>query len=197
MRVQSVNNLKQIALSFHNYSDTYRALPPHASLGKDGKPLLSWRVLILPFLGEQALYNQFHLDEPWDSEHNKKLLDKMPKVYTIPGQKGTDVTHYQGFHGKGAVFEGKKGLTFPADFPDGTSNTIMIVEAADPVPWTKPADLPYDPAKPLPKLGGFFPGGFNAAFCDGSVHFLKTTIKPQTLHFLIGRNDGQVIPSDF
>jgi prepilin-type processing-associated H-X9-DG protein len=196
-RAQSINNLKQIALSFHNYTDTYKTFPPHAIFGKDGKPLLSWRVLILPFVGEDELYKEFHLDEPWDSEHNKKLLAKMPKVYAHPGQKGAGMTHYQGFYGKGAVFEGKNGLRFPAEFPDGTSNTIMIVEAANAVPWTKPADLPYVPDKPLPKLGGLSPGGFNAAFCDGSVHFLKTTIKPMTLHLLIQRNDGQVIPRDF
>jgi hypothetical protein len=197
-RIQSTNNLKQIAIAMINYSDTYGGrLPPYAVFGKDGKPLLSWRVLILPFLEQDALYKQFHLDEPWDSEHNKKLLAKMPKTYAIPGQKAADATHYQGFHGKGAFFEGKTGVRFPVDFPDGTSNTLMIVEAADAVPWTRPADLSYDPDKPLPKLGGFHEGGFNAAFCDASVHFLKATIKPQTLHWLIQRNDGNVIPRDF
>jgi hypothetical protein len=196
-RAQSANNLKQIGLAMHNYASTYNRMPPQAVFGKDGKPLLSWRVLILPFIEQNELYKEFHLDEAWDSEHNKKLLAKMPKVYLAPGQKETDTTHYLGFHGKGAFFEGKAGLRFPAEFPDGTSNTLMIVEAAKAVPWTKPEDLPYDPDKPLPKLGGLFPGGFNAGMCDGAVRFVSATVKPATLHLVIQRNDGQPIPNDF
>jgi hypothetical protein len=197
-RAPSQNNLRQIALATINYADTYQGrLPPQALFSKDGKPLLSWRVLILPFIGENELYKEFHLDEPWDSEHNKKLLAKMPRTYAISGQKDPTATHYQGFHGKGAFFEGKKGVRFPADFTDGTSNTLMIVEAARAVPWTKPEDLPYDPDKPLPKLGGLFPGGFNGAMCDGSVRFFSAAIKPTTLHLLIQRNDGQPLPADF
>ncbi len=180
----------------HNYLSKYERVPPQAAFGKDGKPLLSWRVLILPFIGENELYKEFHLDEPWDSEHNKKLLARMPKVYAVPGQKEVDATHYQGFHGKGAFFEGKKGIRI-FDIPDGTSNTLMVVEAANAVPWTKPEDLPYDPDKPLPKLGGLFPGGFNAAMCDGSVRFISAAVKPTTLHIVIQRNDGQVVPGDF
>ncbi len=195
-RQVSTNNLKQIALAMHNFHSVYQRLPPQAVFDKEGKPLLSWRVLILPFIEQNDLYKEFHLDEPWDSEHNKKLLAKMPKIYALPGQKAADVTHYQGFYGKGAAFAGKKGVRLQ-EILDGTSNTILIVEAAEAVPWTKPADLPYDPDKPLPRLGGLHPGGFNAAFCDGSVHFLKTTLKPRTLHLLIQCNDGNVIPEDF
>jgi hypothetical protein len=196
-RIQSVNNLKQIALAFHNYQSAYNHLPPAALFDKSGKPLLSWRVLILPFIEQDNLYKKFHLDEPWDSEHNKKLLEGMPKVYQMPTEKPSNRTHYLGFVGKGAAFEGKKGLSLPTDFPDGTSNTILIVEAAESVPWTKPQDLPYDPDKPLPKLGGFFEGGFNAAICDGSVRFLSNKITPQTLHHAIQRNDGHVLGPDF
>src|SRR5262249_54155708 len=73
---QGQNNLKQIALAMHNYNDAYNGkLPAHAIYSKDGKkPLLSWRVAILPFIEQDNLYQQFHLDEPWDSEHNKKLI---------------------------------------------------------------------------------------------------------------------------
>jgi prepilin-type processing-associated H-X9-DG protein len=195
-RAQSQNNLKQLALAMHNYYSTYNRFPAAAIYDGSGKPLLSWRVQILPFIEQDNLYKEFHLNEPWDSEHNKKLLNRMPRTYQAPEGKPTHLTHYLGFHGKNAFFEGKKGITF-ADITDGTSNTIMFVEAADPVPWTKPEDLPYDPAKPLPKLGGIFEGGFNAAFCDGSVHFITPKVKPETMHLLIQRNDGQVIPNDF
>jgi prepilin-type processing-associated H-X9-DG protein len=195
-RVRSQNNMKQIALAMHNFLSVYGRFPAAAIYDASGKPLLSWRVQLLPFLEGNQLYKEFHLDEPWDSAHNKKLLDKMPRVYQAVGDKPTHLTHYQGFVGKGAFFEGKKGIAI-ADITDGTSNTIMIVEAANQVPWSKPEDLPYDPDKPLPKLGGLFEGGFNAAFCDGSVRFMSSKIKPQTLHIVIQRNDGQVVPADF
>jgi hypothetical protein len=197
-RTQAQNNLKQIALAMHNYHDTIGRFPPQATYDKNGKPMLSWRVMILPYIEQQNLYNQFHLDEPWDSEHNKKLLAKMPTVYASPSDEKSHkdhTTHYQGFVGKGAFFEGKKGIGI-ADIPDGTSNTIMIVEASKAVPWSKPEDLPYDPAKELPKLG--LPGakGFLASLCDGSVRFFSPTIKPMTLRNLITRNDGNPIDSN-
>jgi hypothetical protein len=198
-RMQSANNLKQIAIAMHNFHDTYEAFPPHAIYGKDGKPLLSWRVQILPFIEQDNLYKQFHLDEPWDSEHNKKLLDKMPRVYAVPvDEKALKAheTHYLGFFGKGAFFNGKKGIRI-TDITDGTSNTIMVVEADKSVPWTKPEDLPFEAGKPLPKVGAFWPNGFQVAICDGSVRMLRKDIKPETLRALITINGGEVIGDDF
>ena len=107
------------------------------------------------------------------------------------------MTFYQVFTGKGTAFDGKKGLRFPADFPDGTSNTILIVEAKDAVPWTKPADLPFDAKKPLPKLGGLFKDGFNAALADGSVRYIQRSISDRTLRNAITRDDGNVLGSDW
>jgi hypothetical protein len=197
-RAQSVNNLKQIALAMHNYHSTYNHFPPQAIYSKDGKPLLSWRVLLLPYLEQDGVYKQFKLDEAWDSPHNKALLAQMPKVYADPNVHTTQpLTVYQAFVGPGAFFEGKKGLSI-SDFTDGTSNTLMVVEAANPVPWTSPDDLPYDPAKPLPKLGGHSEKGFAAALCDGSVRVFKQSIKEATLRALITRNGGEVVdPNDF
>jgi hypothetical protein len=200
-RTQSSNNLKQIALAMHNYSDTMGGqMPAQATYDKNGKPLLSWRVMILPYIEQQNLYNQFHMDEPWDSEHNKKLLARMPTTYASPGDEKSakaHATHYLGFVGKGAFFEGKKGLRFPAEFVDGTSNTIMIVEATKAVPWTKPEDLPYDAGKPLPKLGMPGASGFNASMCDGSVRFISRKVKETTLRNAITRNDGNPLGDDF
>jgi hypothetical protein len=196
-RIQGTNNLKQIALAMHNFHSVYNHLPPAATYDNRGKPLLSWRVQLLPFLEADELYKEFHLDEPWDSDHNKKLLDKMPRVYADPNHKGkTHLTPYQVFVGKGAMFEGKTGVSL-ANVPDGTSNTILVVETRPEVPWTKPEDLPFDVDKPLRKLGGLQPDGFQAAFADGSVHFVKKTASEKTLKILIGRNDGQVVPADF
>jgi hypothetical protein len=200
-RMESVNNLKQLALATVNYSDTNRGFfPAHALYSTDGKPLLSWRVLILPYLDQEKLYKEFRLDEPWDSDHNKKLLAKMPKVFLQPGSPaGTTETFYQAFVGKGASFEGKAGVRYPASFTDGTSNTILYVEAAKGVPWTKPADLAFDPdpKKPLPKLGGHFRGGFNVAMCDVSVRFISKQVSDQTLRAAITRNGGEVLGQDF
>jgi len=198
-RAQSANNLKQIALAMHNYHDTYGHFPPQAIYSTEGKPLLSWRVLLLPYLEQDALYKQFKLDEAWDGPHNVKLLAQMPKLFADADVNTTEpVTVYQAFVGPGAFFEGTKGLQMPAEFPDGTSNTLLIVQAGKPVPWTKPEDLPYDPNKPLPKLGGHTPGGFNAAFCDGSVRFLRPKIQEPVLRALITRNGGETIdPKEF
>jgi hypothetical protein len=200
-RVESQNNLRQLTLAMHNYADRNSSrFPPQAVFSPEGKPLLSWRVLILPYLEEEALYKEFHLDEPWDSDHNKMLLAKMPKFFAMPGSPaGTTDTHYLAFVGKSAFFDGKKGLRMPLDFPDGTSNTIMFVEAPKGVPWTKPEDLPFDPdpTKPLPKLGGQFRDGFNVSLCDGSVRFLRKTISDTTLRSAITRDGGEVLGQDF
>ena len=198
MRQQMANNLKQLGLAMHNHHDSTGMLPSMSTYDKDGKPLLSWRVHVLPFIDQEALYKQFKLDEPWDSAHNKKLIAKMPPLYATPGKASAieGGTRIQAFVGKGAFFEGKRGLRF-ADFTDGLSNTFMLVEAEKEVPWTKPEDLTFDPeAKMLPKLGGAFKGGFHALFGDGSVRFIVDTLKPQTLKLYIQRNDGMAIPKD-
>jgi uncharacterized protein (TIGR03067 family)/prepilin-type processing-associated H-X9-DG protein len=193
-KLTSANNLKQLALAVHNYHSNYMHMPTAAIYNKDGKPLLSWRVALLPFIDENALYLQFKLDEPWDSPHNKKLLARMPKVYEPVRGKTREPhsTYYQVFTGPGTAFEGDKKIRF-ADIKDGLSNTILIVEAGEAVPWTKPQDLPYDPQKDLPKLGGLFADGFNIAMCDGSVHWVRRGFDQRLFRLAITRNDGQEI----
>src|SRR5439155_17093192 len=131
----------------------YRDFPAAAICDKNGKALLSWRVAILPFIEQDNLYKQFKLDEPWDSENNKKLIANMPKIYAIPRVTNPDetVTHYRVFYGNGAFFDLSKGTTV-GSVTDGLSNTLMIVEANEAVTWTKPDDLAFDPNKPLPKM---------------------------------------------
>ncbi|HMF15133.1 MAG TPA: DUF1559 domain-containing protein, partial [Gemmataceae bacterium] len=196
-RMQGQNNLKQIALALHNYHDTFGAFPPAAIYDKNGKPLLSWRVMILPFIEQDNLYKEFHLDEPWDSEHNKKLLAQMPPTYRAEQEDAKKhLTRYLGFAGKDAFFDGAKGIRF-ADITDGTSNTLMVVEAAKGVPWSKPEDIPFGDGKLVPLVVNPKKGGFSAAFCDGSVHFLPKTIKEEVMRLLVQRNDGNPLPADF
>jgi hypothetical protein len=193
-------DLRQIATAKLNHHGTTGSLLPAAISSKDGKPLLSWRVALLPYIEQERLYVQFKLDEPWDSAHNKKLLSKMPRSYApargiTTREKG--VTFYQVFVGKGAAFEGKKGMRIPRDFPDGLSNTILVAEAGRCVPWTKPEDISYDPKKPLPKLGGAIENGFFAVMGDASVRFIKKSVSQKTLHVAITRAGAEVLGSDW
>jgi hypothetical protein len=183
---ESQNNLKQLALALHNYHDVFIGLPGPAILSNEGKPLLSWRVAILPFIEQAQLYQQFKLNEPWDSPHNIKLLDKMPKIFAAPGVKTTtgNVTFYQAIVGKDAAWRTDKKMRFPADFPDGMSRTILLAEASEPVPWTKPADISYDVKKPLPKFG-WLKEGFNVVMADGTTRFVSRKMIEATLHAAI------------
>jgi hypothetical protein len=169
--------------------------------GADGQPLYSWRVLILPYLEQNDLYQQLHLDEPWDSPHNIALLPKMPGIYAAPGSKEKMLPPYHTichvFVGKGAAFEGAEGLRYPRDFTDGTSNTILVVEAGEPVPWTKPDDLVYDPDGPLPDLRCIFKDGYRAGLGDGSTRFVRKGTSEATLRAAITRNGGDILGPDW
>ena len=197
-RAQCVNNCKQMLLAMHNYHSANNTFPRDFT-DADGKPLLSWRVALLPYLEQAELYNKFKLDEPWDGPHNKELLKEMPAVFRCPSRRGPDpsTTTYRGFNGPGAMFETDKAITI-ADVTDGTSNTIMISEAKEAVPWTKPDDLPFDPqaAPSLYGAGSDHPGGCNCGFADGSVRFIKTSISLQVFRALITRAGGEVIAAD-
>jgi hypothetical protein len=200
-RTQSQNNLKEMGLAMHNFHSAFNGFPGGAICDAKGKPLLSWRVAILPFVEEVDLYGQFKLDEPWDSDHNKKLLARMPRVYRIPGDPATarNETYYRVFTGNGTIFPPKNFRNGPTtigtrltDIPDGTSNTFLVVEAGEAVPWTKPDELAYDADKPLPKLGPTGEG-FNAVFADGSAHFLPKTVSEKTLRALVTAAGGETI----
>jgi hypothetical protein len=182
-----------------SYHGTHGSLPPWAVVDKHGKPLLSWRVLVLPFIEQDDLYKQFKLDEPWDSPHNRRLLPKMPLVFKPFDGRAVepDKTFFQVFIGRGAAFEGARGMKLPDDFPDGSSNTILIAQAEKAVLWTKPEDLEFAPDRRLPKLGGIFPETFQVALVDMSSRSISVTLSEQTLRAAITRNGGEILGSDW
>ncbi|MGH7172771.1 MAG: DUF1559 domain-containing protein [Gemmataceae bacterium] len=163
------------------------------------KPLLSWRVAILPFFEQQNIYNQFKLDEPWDSPNNIKLLANMPKIYTLPGDDKTKPyhTHYQVFVDNGAAFDKTQGHNIE-DFPDGISNTILIVEAENAVPWTKPEDVPFDPSKRMvPLMSRHFGSVIHVSLADGSVRRVVPEISENTFKAAITRNGNDALGPDW
>ena len=199
-RSRAMNNLKQIGLAIHNYHDANGHLPTDV-VGADGKPLLSWRVQILPYIEQAPLYNQFDQTKPWDHPANMKLLAQMPEVFRVVGRDANE---------KGMTYLQMPSLDAPAEgiYPikvrgrkatlatitDGTSNTLMVVEAADAVAWTKPADLPFDPKIP-PKLGAPDRGRFLALFGDGSAReFYLKKLPAAVLRALLTANGGEAVP---
>jgi hypothetical protein len=189
------NNLKEIAMAMANYESAFGTFPPAATFDKDGKLLLSWRVLLLPFLEQRALYDQFHLDEAWDSPHNKPLIDKMPRVFQCPsGQLSQGLTSYEVVVDPHSIFTGERSGVAFKDVTDGTSRTLLVVEGTKPAPWTEPGDLSLASSEPALGMGSQHPGGFNVSTADGAVRFVRMSgehaITPSDLKALVTR-DGQ------
>ncbi len=191
-RAQQINNMKEIAIAMHNYHDVHKAFPPAATRDADGKPLLSWRVELLPYLEELELYEKFKRDEPWDSPHNLQLAKQTPEVFLSVGRANDGKTSIMVFTGEGTPFAGPKGPRF-ANILDGTANTIMLVEAGPDkaVPWTKPEDLPFDPDDPMAALGEIPETGFLAAFFDAHCEVISRSLDPETLKAMITPAGGE------
>jgi hypothetical protein len=225
-RMASANNLKQIGLATINHADTNNGtIVPSVVYDKTGKPLYSWRVLILPYVEQPFLYDKFKLDEPWDSPNNLPLVKQMPRSFAYPQREQDErdgLTYYQVVDGPGAVFDStlpapgtlvamqlsnaRSGIvtvyrspqviSYPTGIPDGASNTFLIVEARDPVPWTSPRDLSYGPNKPLPSFGLPSQDDFNALMADASIRRIPLKTKEATLRAFITRNGNEVIPAN-
>ena len=190
-RTMAHNNMRQLGLALHMYLSDHNKFPRNFT-DKNGKEILSWRVALLPYLQQDALYKQFNLDEPWDSEHNKKLIEKMPPTFAIDGSTGKNhTTAFQCFIGNGAGFEHNKDLGIQ-DIVDGMSNTFMFVEAKQPVTWSKPEDLEFQLNKPLPQLGGRFGADFQVTMFDGSVRSVPVATKEDTIKAFITRAGGEL-----
>jgi hypothetical protein len=187
------NDLKQLMLAVHNYHDT-NGKADVAVKDADGKPLLSWRVQLLPYIEQDNLYRQFHLNEPWDSDHNKKLIEKMPKIFEIDGVTAKPgETHYRTFVGEKAVWAFDRPFTIQG-IVDGTSNTVVFVQAAEPTIWTKPDELVADGKAAIKPRILFRDGRTLVAMGDGSVRIVTDELEEAVWKLLIDPADGQPLP---
>ena len=217
-RAQCQNNLRQIGLALLNYESANGCFPPAYVADEKGRPMHSWRVLILPYLDREDLYRQYNFDEPWNSPGNRALARLMPSIYRCPsdGTAAPDQTSYAVIVGPAldqpqpgpnrlggfALFTGDRPPKF-AYVRDGASNTILVVEAAGAgIDWMEPRDLDAE-TMPLAVNDGSgkgihseHPGGANAVFCDGSTHFLPESLDRETLRRLILRNDGEPVDTN-
>ena len=192
------NSMKQLALAMHNFHDTMGAFPAQSLVDKQGKRLLSWRVMVLPYLDQAALYQEFHLDEPWDSEHNRKLIEKMPAVFrSAGGNSKPGTTRFVA----PLTNRSTMGRVGPAvriqDITDGTSNSIWLVQADEShaVIWTKPDDLVIDEKDPIGSVIGPKTKGFWTSIADGSARFLSRDNDATTLMNLFSIDGGEIIDS--
>lgn len=183
-KTKSERNLQRIGEGLSEYQRLHHKLP-HPSNDRDGKPLLSWRVHLLPFVGEQELYERFHLDEPWDSEHNRALLSQMPDIYRNPDGAQCETTNYLLATGPAAVYSPDKKVSLD-DLDHGNTATILVVEAnsARSIAWTKPDDFAFDPRDIFAGLGGQRTGGFLALLANGTVDFIDFTTSPDEVRKL-------------
>ena len=194
-RTQCKNNLKQIGLALHNYHDAHGTFPPAVTYDQQGRPAHSWRVLLLPFLGETGLYDQYNFGERWDGPNNSLLLTETPPVYFCPstGTAGQE-THYVAITGPGTAFP-HEGSTSEGDFRDGLTNTVMIAEKNDiPIPWTQPIDVVLgEDLHGIEGLNSNHPGGLNVLFGDRNVRFLSNATDPSVFDALLTVDGGEII----
>lgn len=173
-RTYTSNNLKQIGLALYNYHDTYGTFPPAVIPDEEGKPMHSWRVLILPFIEEEDLYQQYNFDKPWDDPENLKLVERIPEVYALPypaEDQPEGLTTYLAISAKGTVL----GTTEASRLEDIAQPTVMAIDAEHhPIPWTQPIDIAPEQVHVDPeRIIGLSKEGTHLLMSDGSVRFVE------------------------
>ena len=195
-RVQCLNHMRQIALAMHNYESAHGHFPPAYVADENGKPMHSWRVLLLPYLEHKALYEQYNMDEPWDGPNNSKLHDEYVSIYRCPSSNGTkNCSDYLLITGDGTGFVADKTLDL-RDISDGSSNTIMLVEISDADEhWMKPQDISADQflIPTLEQMETNHPDVRNVALFDGSTHSIATDVPQEELRKLVLIADGELV----
>jgi prepilin-type processing-associated H-X9-DG protein len=188
-RTHCTDHVRELSKAVRRYDSLNHSLPPAYTTDADGKPLLSWRVLLLPYLDEAALYDQFRLDEPWDSPHNRALAARMPRVYRCPSDcnVNSQETSYVLITGRGTAFEGAQAVKF-RDLERGTLNTVFFAESSESgIIWTEPRDVDVSAlnqgldAPPGQGLRSAHPEVVNVGYADGHVESLDKGMSPQVL----------------
>ena len=191
-RTQSMNNIRQLGLAMHNYHDAYGSLPPSVIVHESGHRH-SWRIAILPFIGERKLYNEYRMNEAWDSPHNAKVTERIPEFFKHPNADPESLeTNYFAVVGDGAVFDGDDGTKL-SQVGDGTSRTVLLVEGKKKTHWAKPEDIPFDPKQLRGALGGFSENGTCVLFCDCHVQFLSNNVTAEDWYKLITINGREIV----
>lgn len=204
-RAACCNNLRQLALALLNYHETYGAFPPAYVASKQGRPMHSWRVLILPYINQRGLYERYRFDEPWNGPHNRQLVKECPALFRCPADQSAPPgrTNYVAVVGPDTAWPGATGRTLD-QFPDGLARTLMLVEVTDAsISWLEPRDLVFEKmplALNAPNGRGVssrHPGGVNCAFADGHIAFLSDTISEETLRKMLRVDDGEPVGEDW
>ncbi len=191
-QAREMNNLKQIGIAMHNHHDVKNEFPP--ATGD-----LSWRVHILPYIEQNNLHRRFDQTQPWDSPKNRSFSDAVVKTYQSPLDSPESIqTHYRVFVGPGTIYEpGKRPKRLP-EITDGTSNTLLAVEAAETVPWAQPKELAFSADGDLPALGHPDRDVVLILMADGSIRTVsKTRLDPSLLRAIITPNGGEAVPKDW
>jgi hypothetical protein len=182
----NAEKLKHILSAFHLFESRFHHLPRSANQIARNQPPHSWRVAILPLIGQTELYNQYKFDQPWDSPENLRLSKKMPEIYRSTDHRSQDSTLFQMLFSEGAFDSSIDPPRF-ADITDGSSNTIALIESSKETVWTKPEDV-------VP-LNGFIPLNESrlVGFADGHIQSLPQNLEPQQIRALVTRAGGEVI----
>ncbi|MGI8982896.1 MAG: DUF1559 domain-containing protein [Pirellulaceae bacterium] len=198
-RMHCANNLKQIAIALRSYADQYGDLPPAHTVDADGKPLHSWRTLILPFMEQQPLYQKIDLAKPWDDPANQVAFDAGVPAYACPSTSGPMTqTVYMAVAVPGGCFKPTESRKL-SEITDGQDSTVMVMEVdiTQAVHWMAPTDsIDFGLLKPKSGARLQHPHGYQVAFVDGSVHFLSADLQPETLRALI-TIDGKDVVGDY
>jgi prepilin-type processing-associated H-X9-DG protein len=199
-RTICLNNMHQLSMALMNYQYAFGSFPPACTYDKDGKPMHSWRVLLLPFLEQGDIYAKYDFNQPWNSPHNWKLIERVsPSIFRCPSTKGDPgETNYLAVVGDETAWPTGKGISADS-IKDGASQTILLVEVANSgIHWAEPRDLPFaqalqgvNPPHSKLSISGGHSGGVIVTFCDGHLEFLPNSTSVNLLRALLTRNGGE------
>ncbi len=207
-RAASTKNLEKIAEAMNAYAADHGSYPPPFLRDSAGVKLQSWRVLILPYLGEEDLYNQFNLSLPWDDPNNMAAARDMPAVYRHPNSGVSGMFYESAYYlivGNGTLFPSKTPTLGPNQIIDDPAQTLLVVEAKPLIPsgmWTEPIDLDFAKmngnigSNPGIEAGGLLEDGAIVVTTDGRGHFLPNSIDPTIFRALVTPKGGERLADD-